>query len=206
MPQSPPTVQEIESRSTLFEKLPADLRRRVDQAIIDHDPPTYRAMFAKFKLADHGVSLTAFYYYARRVRAEAEMLHLAALALPESPDVAKSLPALLAYRLLDALNDEGSSPRMLHRLVDAWRIATNTQLELERQDATLAEIRRRSKDQEVRDLHRLMSDCVQYRRAENAKQRAAIKAQSQFLSKLQSDPNSEIDADLEAELKSVPEP
>jgi len=30
-------VHEIDSRSTLFEKLPPDLRRRLDQAVIDRD-------------------------------------------------------------------------------------------------------------------------------------------------------------------------
>jgi hypothetical protein len=164
---------EIDSRSTLFEKLPPDLRRRLDQAIIDHDPPRYRALHAKFNLAAHGVSFTALYRYARRLRLQADMLHVASLALPDSPDVAESLPTLLAYRLLDALNDESSSPRMLHRLVDAWRIATTTRLALDRQEAALAEDRRKSKNREAEDLCRLAAGYLQLRRADRIAQPSA---------------------------------
>jgi hypothetical protein len=168
-------LHEIESRSTIFEKLPTDLRRRLDQAIIDRDPPSYRALHAKFGLSAHGVSFTALYRYARRLRAQADLLHVAHLALPDAPDVAQSLPTLLAYRLLDALNNEDSSPRLLHRLVDAWRIAVNAKLALDHEAADLAEVRRRSKNQEANELFKAIHDLTKLRKAENAAQcRAAL--------------------------------
>ena len=54
-------------RSTLFTRLPADLRRQVDEAIRDRGPgqDTYREVFDKFSLADHKISFTAFQRYAR---------------------------------------------------------------------------------------------------------------------------------------------
>ena len=144
MSDAKPTIPNIESRSTLFEKLPPDLRRRLDQAIIDRDPPAYRDLHAKFDLTARKVSVTALYYYARRLRAQADILNLAQLALPGSPDLAESLPTLLAYRVLDAAIDEDVSPSTLHRLVDAWRIAANHRLALQRQTALLEDARRRA--------------------------------------------------------------
>lgn len=122
------TVPNIESRSTIFEKLPPDLRRKLDQAIIDRDPPAYRDLHAKFNLAARGVSVTALYYYARRIRAQADMLYFAQLAQPDSPDLVEAVPTLFAYRLLDALIDEDTPPETLLRLVHAWRIASEQKL------------------------------------------------------------------------------
>ena len=64
-PEPPPRRRR--SRSTVFTRLPADLRRRVDRAIRDRGPgqDTYREVFDKFSLADHTISFTAFRRYAR---------------------------------------------------------------------------------------------------------------------------------------------
>ena len=132
-------VPEIPSRSTLFEKLPSDLRRDLDQAIINRDLPKYRDLHARFDLAAYGVSFSAFFRYARRLRAQADMLHLAQSALPNSSEITQALPTLFAYRLFDALNGETAGSRQLHRLVDSWRVAANTQMALQRHALALAD-------------------------------------------------------------------
>ena len=42
--QSPqtPVVTQIDSKSSIFEKTDPDLRRRIDQALADRQPPTYK--------------------------------------------------------------------------------------------------------------------------------------------------------------------
>ena len=60
------TLEKIETQSSIFEKTDPDFRRRLDQAIIDHDPPTYKALHAKFDLAGKDISLAAFYRNAGR--------------------------------------------------------------------------------------------------------------------------------------------
>ena len=170
-------IPESESRSSLFEKLPADLRRRLDQAIIDRDPASYRELHAKFDLAGHEVSFTALYRYARRLRAQADLLSLAELTLPDSPDLAAGVPTLFAYRLLDALNDETASPRELSRLVIAWRTAVNAHLALQRQDAQLAEDRKKQKSKETNDAYNDMNELIRLMRAQRlAQQRADAEA------------------------------
>lgn len=119
-------LEKIETQSSLYEKLAPDFRRRLDQAIVDHDPPTYRALFDKFKLADHSVSFMAFYRYARRIRLNAALLGIAELTMPEGARLNKLLPDLIGQRLLDACFDEETSARTLHRLADAYRIASRT--------------------------------------------------------------------------------
>ena len=122
-PNQPRLFDKLETQSSLYQKLPPSLRRQVDRAIVDHDPPTYRAVFDKFKLAAHAVSFTAFYRYARRIRTNAALVELASLALPEGAPVDKFLPEIVGERFLEAALDEETSPQTLHRLAVTHRIA-----------------------------------------------------------------------------------
>jgi len=49
------------SRSSVFEKLPPDLRRAVNVAIIERCPANFRAIWMQFELGKFGVS-----YYSER--------------------------------------------------------------------------------------------------------------------------------------------
>lgn len=136
---------EIESHSSLLAKLPPDSRRLLDQALIDRDPPTYRAVFDKFKLADHRVSFTSFYYYARRIRHQADLLNLTQLAIPDDADVPAAIHQLVSHRLLESLLHGDPSPRALQRLADAYRIATATLLSLQRQKEFIEDAARKQR-------------------------------------------------------------
>ena len=168
------SVQGLESHSSLFEKLSAEVRRRLDQAIIDREPAGYRALFAKFDLAKQGVSFTAFYYYARRLRAQTDMLHVADLAGLDGLDVAGALPTLMAYRVFEAANDEDTSPLVLQRLVNAWRTAVNTHLALQRQEAAVAEVRRQAQEPQCAELDHAVGQAGPRRRAGRAVAASAI--------------------------------
>src|SRR5438105_2144186 len=73
MAQSSMTADPADSKSSLLEKLPPDLLRRLDQSLIDRDPPSYKAAFSKFAIQQYKVSYTAFYYYARKIRYHAAL-------------------------------------------------------------------------------------------------------------------------------------
>src|SRR5512143_841945 len=126
------TVPPITSRSSIFGKLPGRILQQVDQAIVDRDHTAYREIYAEHNLPGYHVSFTAFYNYARRLRAQADMLYLAQTTFPETSNLVSSLPTFFALRVLDAVNAETSTHQQLHSLVDSWRIAANTRITLER--------------------------------------------------------------------------
>ena len=135
--QTPPEKED--RRLIVFANLTPALRRKVDQAIIDHDPPTYRGIYDRFKLAEVGVGHSAFYRYARKLRANADLLSMAELALPDEPQLGQALPRLLAQRLVEVLlHEEDASPGEIHRLTDAYRLAASASLAREKFAAALA--------------------------------------------------------------------
>ena len=128
-------IPPITSRSTIFAKLPAEILRQLDQRIVNRPHSRYRAVYDEFRLHEYQVSFTSFYYYARRLRVQTDLLYHAQMALPNMPDLVASLPKFFAYRVLDAVNEERSTPQQLHRLVDSWRVAAKTYIALDRHGA-----------------------------------------------------------------------
>jgi hypothetical protein len=113
-------------RSSLFEKLPAELRREIDIAIVERTPPTYAAIWMDLKLAEHRISYSAFYRYARRLRDRANLAEVAELTGDEV-DLDTPIRRLLARRALDSLiSDDQSSPAELTALLSALRHSTRT--------------------------------------------------------------------------------
>src|SRR5215813_2850588 len=79
--------EKLFTQSTVYNKVPLDLRREVDRALITREPATYKAVFACFELKKFDVSYTSF--YARRVCFQAALE--ARLWLPAAPTPAKEL-------------------------------------------------------------------------------------------------------------------
>lgn len=125
-------------RASIFRNLSASARRQIDQAIADRDPPTYREIYNLFDVAAWQISFSAFYRYARKVRAEVDLMHSAALAFPGDQNIHAILPDLIAARLLELINDPDHppNPEILHRLTRAHRAAAQTLLALETRRAT----------------------------------------------------------------------
>jgi hypothetical protein len=153
--QQQPTddLEKIETNSSIFEKLPDGLRRKVNRAIADREPTTHKGIYAKYNLGAHGVSLRAFYRYARRLRSQIALFELGELAMPAALDVSQALPTILAQRLMEAVVLDDPSPRYLQRLADTYRIAANTHINL-RKNATLTQLKEKK---EGADLYKLMS-------------------------------------------------
>src|SRR5205085_1829220 len=106
MPASHTVCHPLSSKSSLFTKLPRELRRQIDQAVIDRDPPAYKDVFATFNLAQFGVSFTAFYMYARRLRYQAALIDCAATAAPSEEVITDMAVRLLGTHMLKVMMDK----------------------------------------------------------------------------------------------------
>lgn len=137
MTEQTKAILKPQPNSSIFGKLPADLRRKLNRAIADREPLTLKDICKEFRLSDHEVSRSAFYRYARRQRCLAAVREFAEMALPDGTcaDVSDILPKILAYRVLDALDDESSSPDTIRKLVAAWRAVVQTRRDLANQQA-----------------------------------------------------------------------
>ncbi|HVP12161.1 MAG TPA: hypothetical protein VMV94_13370 [Phycisphaerae bacterium] len=123
----------------VFACLSPAVRGELDRAIVNRDPPTYREIHAKFRLAEQGVGYWSLYRYARKLRLNADLLHLAQLTAPDEPDLLAALPKLLAQRLFQALlYEDNASPSELHRLTYAYRAGSNAALAREKLTAARA--------------------------------------------------------------------
>jgi hypothetical protein len=146
--------------STVYAVLPPDLRRQVHRAIVDHDPPTYRGIYEKFKLADTGLDFHAFYRHARLLRSQVETLQLAELALPDQTEVARALPQLLGQKLVDALLSKEATSGAICRLADAYRKAAASGLPSEQPAAALPRPDKYVKEKELDDLEQMVKSFV----------------------------------------------
>jgi len=84
-------------------RLPREERRRLDQALRAGDGVSYRALYARFRLAHFGVSYSSFYRYGARRRAVAR---IADLAGEDGADVELSTPQTEAPGTTEGLNVE----------------------------------------------------------------------------------------------------
>ncbi len=118
------------NKSSLFEKLPPDLRRAVDIAIIERHPPTFRAVWMELQLGRFGVSFTAFYRYARRLRDRVNLAEAAGLAAENDPGIDDAIQKLVSRQLLELLlNTHGpESTKEITALMSAHRQAAKTDL------------------------------------------------------------------------------
>lgn len=114
------------AKSSLFEKLTPDLRKTLDRAIIDRTPATYRALFEHFKLREHGVSFAALCRYAKRIRDASTLGRVAECISPDAKETEKLIPRIVAQQLIDTLFEPNPSSRAIHRLADAYRMASKT--------------------------------------------------------------------------------
>ncbi|HVP09637.1 MAG TPA: hypothetical protein VMV94_00430 [Phycisphaerae bacterium] len=157
--ETPPLTQ-IDSKSSMFEKVHPNIRRQIDQALIDRQPATYKAVYDKFSLHAMGVSYTAFYCYASRLRANAAFIGLAQITLPEGAAVNNMLPELLGQRLFEAALDEETSAATLYRLAHTYRIANEAYYAKRRFTAQLEDQERRARAKENDDFLRMANQLI----------------------------------------------
>jgi hypothetical protein len=127
----------LPTRSTVLTRVPPDIRRFVNQAILDHLLPTLRRIYTTYSLDTYNVSFTAFYYYARRLRTCAALSELHKLRLPAGHDARQLLPETLAQRLLEAALHPRATSRGIARLAHAYRMVNQANIARARFDAFL---------------------------------------------------------------------
>ncbi len=128
-------VEKLESKSTLYEKLTPEQRRKLNRAIVDRAQPTYRACYEHFHLADQQIGFYAFYRYARNLRRQAAVTDLADAKGPEGMtphatdpvQLNEAITCLLAYRLIEAADDETADSHELLRLARAYNLSIRSQ-------------------------------------------------------------------------------
>lgn len=132
------------TQSSLFDKLPEELRRRLDLAIVHRIPPTFKDVWMQFELAKFGVSFSALYRYARRLRDRLNIAEALLLTDDDQPDIDAAIQKLLSRRVLELLLHTGgaSCAQEIAALVSAGRKGAKTvhdvrRLELDREHLRL---------------------------------------------------------------------
>ncbi len=126
-------IDKMESRSSIQTKIEPGFRKQIVQALINRHPPTLREVFDFFALDDKGVSYTAFYYWARKIKRFAALFEMTR-TLDEKEDPAGLLPRILASRLLDNALDDQVDVLVLRRLMETYRMACSIELSRKRFD------------------------------------------------------------------------
>lgn len=127
------STDERNSTSSLYSKLTTNERNVIDRAIVDRSPPTIAAAYRQFNLADRGISYSAFYRYASRIRREITALRTAVLLAPTEREIKSTLSSLLASSIIDVVaNDKDPSGLNILRLVNSY----SKTVDMKRRDQT----------------------------------------------------------------------
>ena len=157
-------AQQDNCRSSVFEKLPPDLRRAVNVAIIEHCPPNFRAIWMQFELGKFGVSYYALYRYARRLRDRVNLVEAAGLAAEDDPGLDGAIRKLADRRLFELLlNTDGAE---LNKEIAALLASHDRSVRTKLHDRRLAEEshRARARLDHDRDHLRLKAEALEVMR------------------------------------------
>ncbi|HKQ49300.1 MAG TPA: hypothetical protein VJZ71_14610 [Phycisphaerae bacterium] len=147
-------VEKSDSKSSLFKKADAELRAKLVEALIRKNPWTYHDCFQHFELDRLGISFTAFYYWARRVRRSAALIEMARSCDAEQ-DPVELVPRVLAFRLLDASLDDDAGLTALNRLTRIYQAASNVEIARRRMENASQKADAAKTRSENNDLSRL---------------------------------------------------
>jgi hypothetical protein len=117
-----------DTRSSVFGRLSAEERRELNHAIVECRDGGLKGTYRALKLEDRGVSLRAFYRYARRVRARAALLDAAELTRDCNAGGRANLALLAQQELLFELTLGDPTPRALERLARICYVTARAQL------------------------------------------------------------------------------
>jgi hypothetical protein len=145
----------IPSRSSVLTKVPLETRRELNRAIIFRNPMTYEATYHKFDLEKLGVSYTAFYYYARRIRMASGVSELNKL----KGDTHELIPEAVRQSVLETALDHALAPKHLHHAAKAYK------------DVELAHVARRRID---------LAEKIEEKREENWLARESVRQQNRL--------------------------
>ena len=120
---------------TVREKLGEPLRRRVNNALTLGEPISIRRVYIEQSLALRGIPLSSFYRYARRVRARCAIQSDGEESPPDAVAATDAIRRSILFRVLDLIDDEGTTPAVIRSLISSLRSAVATHADLKRQVA-----------------------------------------------------------------------
>src|SRR5262249_28464449 len=112
-------VRNLGPVSTVLDRIHPGLRRGVDRAILEQDPPILQDVSIQCQLRANGVSRSAFYRYAKRLRHRLEIVQSAEMLHIEGRDHNDDIQLILAAKFFEAAQDPETKPDVLHKLVSA---------------------------------------------------------------------------------------
>ncbi len=176
--------------STLHTRLQPWLRDRVDRAILDKRFGGQRAIYRYFQLAAWGISIAAFFRYARRLRKRAVRLDVTDLTPAESERAPSNAALLLIQRLLESLVLGNPSPSALEKLTRACYLAVRMEAFIREQNNRIypRDPGRPDPDPEIEAAHQEALAAVQALRQTMAEGDAVRDAVYQQLAQLQETP------------------
>src|ERR1043166_6231361 len=121
-------INHHDNASSILEKLAPDALSALEHAIVNRTPATFTACYEKFALADKGLSFSAFYRYARRLRDASRLASIAELNGKDAVAALNAVPHLVANQLVDPLTVETPSSRPVARLAGAYRNFVSAQV------------------------------------------------------------------------------
>ena len=172
----------LPSKSSVLTKVPPETRLLLNQAIIERNPMTYEGVYGKFALDTLGVSYTAFYYYARRIRMAAAVSELSKL----DGDPHEIIPSAVAQSVLEISLDPALASKYLLRAAQAYKAveqahAARKRIELaekSQEDWLAREALRQKNRLELEAIRHANRMALEDRRAENKRQLAREKIQA----------------------------
>jgi hypothetical protein len=141
-----------DNTSSIHEKLDADTLSTLEHAVVNRTPPTFTACYEKFGLAESGLSYSAFYRYARRLRDAARLTHVAELKGEDAVSATAAIPHLVANQLVDALTVENPSSRTVARLASAYRHFVSAQVARRRLDFAEMDHKETERSREIAEI------------------------------------------------------
>lgn len=112
------------NRSSILDRLPLEIRKRLDDAILTRQPAALVRLHVDLGLLKYGISLRALQRYARKLRDRFDLDEAAARSAACNPNLAAQIPTIIGRRLLAVLlNDEKATPATIHRLAVAYKMA-----------------------------------------------------------------------------------
>src|ERR1044071_2153603 len=121
-------INHHDNASSILEKIAPDALSALEHAVVTRTPPTFTACYEKFALAEAGLSFSAFYRYARRLRDASRLTSIAELNGKDAVAALNAVPHLVANQLVDALTVENPSSRTVARLAGAYHHFVSAQV------------------------------------------------------------------------------
>ena len=148
--------------STIVTRLSHELRDALDRALMQDHPDLIMSIYDKLRLEDHGISLSAVYRYARRLRLHAAVHDNLLLECPDARSRLDALCLQLDARFLDRVDRDEPPLEELQRIASIRRMLTASHL----QDVRSQEFQNRTRERnQVEEATRAIDNyCVQVER------------------------------------------